>query len=244
MVVWGLTWVLCLIALISVVDENRLTFRSGPESIQDIIEFTAQPGVIILGLYYCIMYLLKGNRELTYPEDAITSWFIHNGGIIHLAMEGLAGGWHMWREIEHPYRIIDNRFNYDILEADGGPTKDAALGVLIITQLELFVWFPFCMATAIAFTTGSRHRYLLAIVTSVMQIIGTVFFVVPPIMGNCLDLPTFNEPGCFPKLDRFTFIFIYIAFGANFLWFVIPSLIAVYSWKRETERFSELRKID
>jgi len=226
--IWALTWGMLSIALFVKVEDQTVTFRTELES------SPFGPGPISIFLYYVTMYYLKGSLQLAHVDSLVTSWFLHNGGIIHLAMEGISGGWHAWKEIDHPYRIIDNRFNNDVPYSEGGPHPDAALGVFIITQLELFMWTPLCMMTVIALTRGNKYRYLLAIVTSVCQIIGTVFFVVPPLVNGCLDLPPFDVPGCTPPFNLFNSIFVYLAFGSNFVWFVIPTLIIIWGCPKTT----------
>lgn len=58
-----------------------------------------------------------------------------SGGVIHIAMDGLVGGWHVNRLFDQQYRQLDNRFNDDVPRSRGGPTADAiAVGFLVSTR--------------------------------------------------------------------------------------------------------------
>lgn len=229
-IVFGLTWGMLFLAIcFQVTPNNTIKLRDF-----DIWNLLMQPGVFALYVYYAAYHIFKGRVKLRGNESVACSWILHNGGVIHLGMEGFGGLLNLWEQVEHPYRIIDNRFN-------GGPDSGSALTVHIITVLELCVWMPLCFMSAVAFTKKSKHRYLLAIVLSVCQIVGTVFFVVPPMVNSCIELPPFNVPGCFPPLNMFNLLYVYIAFGSNFCWFVVPFVVLAWAWKKELENELKLK---
>ena len=231
-IVWFLTWGLFVLSIVLEADGNdgRIAFR---------FEYSCfSIGLFALIVYYLTISILivafSSEKKLGKVEKLIIAWFLHNGGIIHVVMEGLAAGWGLWPEISESYQLIDNRFRFRVSSDHGGAPDEAKLNVWLITQLELFVWAPFCVMTVLSYynVLDRRHRHGLAIVTSMMQMIGTIFFVFSPLFHECMDLPPFGVKGCFPELDWFSFMYVYLAFGINFVWMIIPSMIIWWCWPK------------
>lgn len=204
---------------------QHITFRSPPNTLDELLETINQPAIPILIAYYYIAFLLFHLPPQTETECWIAAWFLHNGGVIHMAMEGLGAGWNLWNAVHDSYQLIDKRFSF---------SHPDDFNAFLITQLELFVWTPLCFATVIAFFFNLQHRYVLSIITSVCQIVGTIFFVAPPMASSCVDLPPIGEPGCLPEVTPFTMLFHYFGFGINFLWIFIPMYIIVWAWDEVT----------
>lgn len=232
-IIWCLTWGLFLLSIVLEADPNNQTI-----SIRvNYPSFSTYPfGLFALTIYYLTIYTVistfSKKNMIGNVDKLIIMWFLHNGGIIHIVMEGLAAGWGLWPEIYESYQLIDNRFRFHVPDFHGGAPDEAKLNVWLITQLELYVWAPFCVLTVLSYygVLHQRHRHGLAIVTSMMQIIGTIFFVFSPLFHDCMDLPPFGVKGCLPELDWFTLIYVYLAFGINFVWVIIPSMIIWWCW--------------
>ena len=213
-----LTWGLGLLAIQIEVHEDtqELSIRENVLS---------RPALIAVFLYYCVYYIFSERLQLTRLESLLCSWFLHNGGVIHLGMEGLAAGWNACDEIYQSYKLIDKRFDFSTPEL----TRQN-FDVFLITQVELFIWTPLCLITALCLSQKHPQRYTFALITSICHIVGTIFFVTPPIYKDCVDLPPFDIPGCFPDVTPFSIIFYYLAFGINFAWIIIPLIIIFMIW--------------
>lgn len=223
--VFFITWGLCYLSVLIQVDPitNELKTRSNAT-----ITSVTQPAILCLIIYYIFASMFYRRHIVSPIEHVVASWFLHNGGVIHMAMEGLGAGWNLWHEVNESYQLIDKRFDFS--------THDLTIknfDVFLITQLELFVWSPLCLLTAVSFSCQSKHRYLLSIITSVCHIVGTIFFVAPPIYNQCLDLPPFDIAGCFPDITPFSMIFYYLAFGVNFIWIIFPLCVIFWAWKKQ-----------
>lgn len=222
--VWALTWGLLLLSVVVQVTETPSSTHQYHVHFKIVLDPTMlfEPAFLCLVCYYMyVKYMNVDNIYVPLREKWIAEWFLHNGGVIHLAMEGVAAGWGGWVEVYKSYRLIDRRFDL------------SWNSVFFITQLELFVWTPLCLLTYISFVRQSRHRYLLAILTSALHVVGTILFMAPPIANQCIELPPFDVPGCFPPLDMYTFIFYYLAFGINIVWIVVPMFILWWSWVQQ-----------
>ena len=89
---------------------------------------------------------------------------------------------------------------------------------------------PLCFITYILIQWKSPYARDMQIITSVFQLIGTYFFIVPELLMGCSNLLPFYSQSCLPlpPLDLFHGFFFYLAVGLNVVWIVVP-LYIIYS---------------
>ena len=92
------------------------------------------------------------------------NWFLWNGGVIHVTMDGLTGGYSKLPLLAENYRMLDRRANGKLIDglasAEGisGLTDDAVAGAFVVFRVELFVMAPLCLLTYIAYHRGWYTR--------------------------------------------------------------------------------------
>lgn len=140
----------------------------------------------------------------------VASWFLLNGAIIHIFMDGLIGVFKVCRPFQRHYAKLDKRYG------EGDATVD------VISLLELFLYGPASLVLYYAYYTRRTWRYPLEIAVSCFQMYGAILFVFTEVWYDFAHLPA----------DRkFEFKFdhlLYFWFGfwvANSIWFVIPSWV-------------------
>ena len=55
--------------------------------------------------------LLTHGRGICSGEERAANWYLLNGGVIHLAMDGLTGGYSFMPHMSDNYQKLDNRAN-------------------------------------------------------------------------------------------------------------------------------------
>ena len=190
-----------------------------PEDLQkETIRHFSDPAILAGVAFITLAFLLtRGSKtKLSSLEKLISNWILLNGGIIHLTMDGLTGGYHFLPLMYENYCIVDKRFKTD------EPNS------WIITQIELFIMCPLCFFAYIAFWRGSIQKYCLCIVVSCLQIAGALVFSGAEIFANFPNTPV-------DRKFEFTndhILYFWFGFGANIIWLVIPTFIIIYSMKQ------------
>lgn len=174
--------------------------------------------------------------QWTAGEARGAAWFLLNGGIIHVIMDGLTGGFglshNMLPLMFANYRLLDNRCREDVPYAQGGPNPGSVSTAVTVFRLELFAMAPLCLLTYWAYVLRKPFRHELEVITLTFQFIGTVFFIVPELMTGCEAVSPFGKSalgGCFGAPDPnslYDLMYFYFAFGMNIVWLVIPALMA------------------
>ncbi|GMI61519.1 hypothetical protein ScalyP_jg9061 [Parmales sp. scaly parma] len=163
------------------------------------------------------------------------NWFLLNGAIIHVAMDGLTGGYHAIPLMDASYRQLDNRFNED---RKTGASEDAWAAAYLVVTLELFVMAPMCFVTYFACMKKKSWRQEMVLLTGFIQLLGTIMFVFPEFVTGCKNLSPFGLEGC---IERFTSVpsgstleyhglFFLFAVGANLVWIFVPLKLMVNAW--------------
>lgn len=195
-----------------------IQYRENPELIyNETLKHFSDPAIII-GFSFIILALFlcrNSKSSLGILESKIANWMLFNGGIIHVTMDGLTGGYHLLPLLNKHYCILDKRFLTD------EPNS------FVITQIELFIMAPLCFLSYISFRNGSIHKYTFSIVVSSLQIMGGIIFAGSEIVANFPNVPV-------DRNFQFTFhylLYFWFGFGANLIWILIPLLIILHSMK-------------
>ena len=166
--------------------------------------------------------LIASDYPALSPTDtSAANWFLANGAIIHVAMDGLTGGFKYLPEMSKNYEKLDNRA-LGFGRNDNGLTDDAVAVATVVFRAELFVMAPLCFLTYVSYYSRSKYCPTLALVTLSAQLWGTVMFVGPELLTGCKNMVPIGKDGCYAGFSSYELLYFWFAVGANFLWIVIP----------------------
>eukprot|EP00668_Euglena_longa_P045746 GGOE01061426.1.p3 GENE.GGOE01061426.1~~GGOE01061426.1.p3 ORF type:complete len:227 (+),score=78.72 GGOE01061426.1:1097-1777(+) len=181
------------------------------DALQQVLTYVTDPA-LLCGFAAFLFGLLgsaggRGVRNRT--EELVANWFLMNGAFIHIAMDGLTGGYHLLPLMYQNYVKVDRRFQTDELNS------------WVITQVELFLQGPFCILTYIAYQRQWAGRYPLAAMTTTLQWFGAVIFAVVEWLADFPNVPVdrkfeFTPDHC---------LYFWFGYGANLIWLTVPVLI-------------------
>jgi len=120
-------------------------------------------------------------KPMTDSESRSAGWYLWNAVIIHVMMDGFAGGHWGNRLLAENYKLLDVRFK------DSAHPAEAASACLIV-NMELFFHSLLTVIAYVGVVTKSAWRYEAEIVALVVQLVGTFFFVLPEFMTGCLNM--------------------------------------------------------
>jgi len=231
-------------------DPNRSLLVPNPDLSLDLVQAhwsdrAMQFGVAFFTLAWLVPFLLKSGikgagTEWTAGECRGASWFLLNGGVVHVIMDGLTGGFglsHNFLPVMFAnYRLLDNRCREDVPYEQGGPNPGSVATAITVFRLELFVMAPLCLFTYWAYALRKPFRHELEVITLTFQFIGTIFFTVPELLSGCESISPFGKMetksalgGCFGAPDPtslYDLMYFYFAFGMNLVWLFIPAIMA------------------
>jgi hypothetical protein len=178
--------------------------------------------VLCAAAFAAAAVLIASDYPALSPSDtSAANWFLANGAIIHVAMDGLTGGFKFLPMMSENYMRLDNRalgFGNDA----NGLTDDAVAVATVVFRAELFVMAPLCFLTYVSYYSRSKYCPALALVTLSAQLWGTVMFVGPELLTGCKNMVPIGQDGCSAGFSRYELLYFWFAVGANFLWIVMP----------------------
>jgi EXPERA (EXPanded EBP superfamily) len=99
----------------------------------------------------------------------------------------------------------------------------------MIGLIELVCMYPLCLATYHAVVTKSPHRYALELVTSSMQFMGMVIFIVTEVYEGQVNIPALDPVGnqndgtLQLRYNLYHLVYYWFAFWfCNLIWGVVP----------------------
>jgi len=185
-----------------------LEYLKHPQNLEAILKgYLLDPAILAGFTLLLLVYFGSGSvKDRKTFSPLLANWFLWNGAIIHVTMDGLTGGYHFLPLLDKHYRKIDKRFDTD--EAYSW----------VITQVELFIEAPLCFLTYRALVKKHPSRYILVILTCFTQWAGAVVFFFPEILSNFPNTPVDRHF----KFDFDSILYFWFAFGANLIWMIIP----------------------
>lgn len=189
---------------------------------EEAIEFFTHPAMIgcLALLIVAVLETKYGgkNVKLTSGERKTARWYLLNGVVIHILMDGLVGVYKANRLFAENYAKLDKRYAAELGSFNGS-------AVHIISGLELFVKGPICILLYRAYHRGSPHRDALEFLTCVTQVYGTIIYLGQEAISGMKH--------CDVDYDlTFTFHYLlYFWFAVVFgclLWLLVPTYLG---WK-------------
>ncbi|CAD8169144.1 unnamed protein product [Paramecium octaurelia] len=151
-------------------------------------------------------------------------WFLVNGYLIHLYMDGLAAYFEYSKTTHYLYSQMDARF-----------LRDDKM-VAIVSLGETFVMGPLCIVIALLYkSTKLEHnllREVLILVVSAFQICGTVVFCAQPVWAGFIE--QCGAEGCFT----------FSIFNIFFFWFSFVFCDSIWIWQPIKEIVKSYRRLE
>ena len=181
-------------------------------------------GFLFLAMAY---YMTKDyvHDRFTSAQRREAGWYLWNGAIIHIMMDGMAGGGHIatkggWglKLMNDNYQILDKRFSRDATDGDIAVATT-------ITQTELYVH---SILTFFAYVGLCRRTKWADVVSSIalsFQLFGAIVFIVPDLLTGCPNMQPFDDKTCTPDATMFTLFYFWFGVMVNFVWVIVPAMM-------------------
>eukprot|EP01060_Flectonema_neradi_P002444 TRINITY_DN114_c6_g1_i1.p1 TRINITY_DN114_c6_g1~~TRINITY_DN114_c6_g1_i1.p1 ORF type:complete len:232 (+),score=30.27 TRINITY_DN114_c6_g1_i1:42-737(+) len=185
----------------------------------DRIEMITCPyvfGPVLLTIAVYVISHVCGKRVTLSDKDSVKAgWYLFNGTIIMMLMDGFAGGLQAVPLLSPQYLKVDARY------AD----KDSS--AVMIAYIEIFMQTPACLITYLCYCWNHPLKYPMEIVTCTLHFMGTVAFAGPVILSDF-------EHVYVDRNFEFTpdhLVFFWFAFGINTMWIIVPFLLGKHAVK-------------
>ena len=155
------------------------------------------------------MWATPGTASLTAAQRRIARWYLVNGVICHIVMDGLVGVWKLNPLFAAQYARIDKRFAMPVGEYDAGAVH-TAMGIELYVKGPLAIYLYYC------YHAGRPERDVVEVVTGVTQAYGTLVWLLPDVLSR-------GAKGNFAVDWRLTFSFHHLVY----FWFSVVAAGAV-----------------
>lgn len=143
-------------------------------SSEEIFNFFTHPAMlgcaILLAVVVAETKLCGKCVSLTLRQRILARWYLLNGVIIHILMDGLVGVFKANHLFALNYAKLDKRYG-DVLGSFNGST------VHIVSLMELLLKGPICILLYRSIHRGDGNRYALEFFTCVTQVYGTIVYL-------------------------------------------------------------------
>lgn len=161
-------------------------------------------------------------QPLSYGERTRARWYLLNGVIIHILMDGCVGVFKTSRLFAENYAKIDRRYGDPL-----GSFRGSA--VHVVSMGELFVKGPVCILLYWAFQTRHSSRDALEFFTCVTQAYGTVVYLGQEFVSGLENFDVDRELSFTP---HFIVYFWFAIFFGCLLYLVFPAILGLRSYRR------------
>ena len=160
-------------------------------------------------------------------------WYLWNAAVIHL-MDGMVGLGRL-PLMESNFHILDIRFRDETFE-NGGPHRGEYAVTTTIVLVEIFVMLPLCYLAAIGVIKSAKWGPDIEIIICTIHILGTLIYVAPPLMNECVELAPIGERGCLRNpFSLYNFFYFWFGFGINIVWLVLPLVLLITAVQQNLE---------
>jgi hypothetical protein len=192
----------------------------------EVMEFFTHPAMIACAALLLVAVVetkfLGKCVKLSFGQRVLARWYLLNGVVIHILMDGLVGVFKANRLFAENYAKLDRRYG-DALGTFNGST------VHIVSLMELAVKGPICVLLYRAYHRGSACRDALEFFTCVTQVYGTIVYLGQEAISGAPNLDVdYHLTFTFHYLLYFWFAVI---FGC-LLYLVVPTVLGWKAYKR------------
>jgi len=211
------------------VDADAKTLTPIVPSAERIIRYVTDPAFAIGAavLVAAIACVWGSKTKLTFGESLAANWFLWNCVVIHVMMDGLAGGYGKLGLMGEQYKVLDRRFRYDLIDKPGGTNAPDSANVWVICNIELFLHSTLTFAAFIGICHRAPWRQPVEAFALGMQFFGSLVFPAADLLTGCDNMQPIGVHTCLPPLTPFFIFFFYFGVLVNFLWAVVPAFMFV-----------------
>lgn len=159
---------------------------------------------------------------LTYGERTRARWYLLNGIIIHILMDGCVGVFKTNKLFAANYAKLDKRYGDRLGEFNGS-------AVHVISLMELLVKGPLCVLLYWAFKVRHPMRDALEFFTCVTQAYGTIVYLGQEAISGAPNLDVDYNLTFSP---RFLFYFWFAIIFGCVLYLIVPAVLGYRSYVR------------
>jgi len=195
---------------------------------KSLTDFALSPNVVFTVVVTFLVYHIGNDSEygktcnLTTKENFLSRWYLWNGAVFHMLMDGFGGSFNAVPLVVDQYAKLDRRFN---------PAHSHNSVVWTVGLIELVVMTPLCFYCYIAIKKGWASRWPMEIIVGVCHIFGMLVFCITEIKDGQRNIPAVTPIGGHngwfehAKWDNEHLTFYWFGFViCNLVWFVVPYL--------------------
>jgi len=145
--------------------------------------------------------------------------------VIHVMMDGLAGGHGMLDLMGEQYKNVDRRFRYDLIGKEGGTDHADSANAWAICNIELFMHSTLTFFAFLGVVYRAPWRHTVEAFTLGVQLFGSLIFPAADLLTGCENMQPMGVKTCTPPVTPFFIFFFYFGVIINFLWFVVPAFM-------------------
>jgi cholestenol delta-isomerase len=185
----------------------------------DHIHVYVEPSIAFTVALFFLTVLIThiGSQKISFSDRVAGWWFLLNGVIIHMFLDGLVGYGGQVPVLYDQYCVLDGRYC----------RKEAV--VMLVSLAELIIYGPLCIWTYWAIHHNKPYRHPLQLVISVVQICGTYMFALTEAYNGFHDTPA-DWKLEFTRQHLIYFWGLFIC--ANLFWVVVPLAYVKQSWSK------------
>ena len=154
------------IAMVPFVDPTPMTQA-------DVVEYFTHWGMLLslaLLVGTVVVTHQRGTVRLTPYERRVARWYLINGALIHVLLDGLAGGFKVNKFLAAQFHRLDSRYAEPVGEK-------YASALFLISALELFLKGPVCLYLYACYHRRLPARDVVEVFTCVTQVYGTFIYI-------------------------------------------------------------------
>jgi hypothetical protein len=202
---------------------------------QRLMDHVCDPAWAAGALFLYAAYTLAGGAAATkgrfsFAERCAAGWYLWNGCICHLMMDGMAGGpnggWGL-KVMHENYAILDRRFDEASTTAIA---SDVAVGT-VVTQTELVFHAGLCLAAYVGLASRKGWADGVGLVALSFQLFGAFVFILPEFMTGCENMVPHGVKNCMPGFSLFELFYFWFGVGVNVVWVIVPAVMIVNIWR-------------
>ena len=195
-----------------------------PDKIQ---EYFTHPAMIACAALLVVAWVAAefiGSKpiKLSFGDRLLARWYLLNGVIIHILMDGLVGVFKANKYFATQYGMLDKRYGDEL----GNFTGSA---VHVVSLMELLVKGPICVLLYLAIRKGSKHRDALEFFTCVTQAYGTVVYLGQEAISGGKN---FDVDWNFEFTFHYIFYFWFAVIFGCVLYLIVPGIVGWRVYKR------------
>jgi len=161
-------------------------------------------------------------HRLSWPQRMLARWYLLNGLIIHILMDGCVGVFQANELFANQYKRLDERYGEPLGSLLGSTVHIVSLG-------ELFLVGPLCLLVYRAYHRGSPSRDILEVIVCVLQLYGMIIYLGQEVLTGGKSFQV-DKDFTFSR-DALVYFWFAVVFG-NAVYFIFPVTFGANAMRR------------